>query len=169
MKFLLIFAFALTFIMPVNAQESSQAQTTTYYLIRHAEKDRSDKTNRNPDLNDDGLKRAENWSRVFENIDFDVIYSTSYNRTIQTAQPTAKAKELDIQTYDPRQLYSDEFAEATQGKTVLIVGHSNTTPAFVNAILNEEKYKDMNDHDNGSLYIITITDGHKTDQVLKIN
>ncbi len=169
MKYLLIFAFAISFIIPVNAQESTTSETTTYYLIRHAEKDRSDETNSDPDLNDDGLTRAENWSKVFEHIDFDVVYSTNYNRTIQTAEPTAKEKNLEVQFYDPRQLYSEEFAEATQGKTVLVVGHSNTTPAFVNAILGEQKHEDIDDNDNSCLFIVTISGNNKIDQVLKIN
>jgi broad specificity phosphatase PhoE len=169
MKYFLNLVFALCFIIPTHAQEQTKSSTTTYYLIRHAEKDRSDTTNRNPNLTETGKTRAENWNLVFQNIDFDAVYSTEYNRTIQTAEPTAKVQKLEIQFYDPRQLYSEEFAEATSGKTVLIVGHSNTTPAFVNAILGEQKYEDMDDHDNGSLYIVTLFDGHKIDQVLKIN
>lgn len=169
MKYFLIVAFALSFITPIHAQEQTNSATTTYYLIRHAEKDRSDKTNKNPNLNEDGTQRAENWSKVFEHVPFDAIYSTNYNRTIETATPTAETKELKIQFYDPRKLYAEEFAEATFGKTVLIVGHSNTTPAFVNAILGEQKYEDMDDNYNGSLYIVTITEGNKIDQLLKIN
>jgi len=169
MKCFLIIAFALSFITPINAQESTRYSTTTYYLIRHSEKDRSDKTNKNPNLNEAGTKRAKNWSQVFENIGFDAVYSTNYNRTIETATPTATTHELEIQFYDPRNLYSEEFAETTFGKTVLIVGHSNTTPIFVNAILGEKKYEYMDDHDNGSLYIVTISKGNKIDQVLKIN
>ena len=169
MKYFLILAFALSFIIPVNAQEQVKSATTTYYLIRHSEKDRSDKTNKNPNLKKEGKARAENWSKVFESVDFDAIYSTNYNRTIETATPTAKSKELEISFYDPRDLYSEEFAKATFGKTVLVVGHSNTTPVFVNAILGEKKYENMDDHDNGSLYIVTVSEGNKIDQVLKIN
>ncbi len=169
MKYFLIVAFALSFIIPANAQEQTKSTTTTYYLIRHAEKDRSDKTNRNPNLTEEGIERAKNWSHVFENTDFDAIYSTNYNRTIETAQPTANTQKLEVSFYDPRNLYAEEFAEATYGKTVLVVGHSNTTPAFVNAILGEKKYDDMDDNNNGSLYIVTISEGNKIDQVLKIN
>ncbi|MDP5093772.1 MAG: phosphoglycerate mutase, partial [Polaribacter sp.] len=50
-----IILFAIIFCAFINSQ---QAQTTTYYLIRHAEKDRTDATNQNPNLNEDGLKRA---------------------------------------------------------------------------------------------------------------
>ena len=169
MKYFLIILFALSIVIPVNAQEQTKSSTTTYYLIRHAEKDRTDKSNKNPNLTEAGIERAKNWSQVFKHIDFDIVYSTNYNRTIETAGPTANTKELEIQFYDPRNLYAEEFAEATFGKTVLVVGHSNTTPAFVNAILGEKKYDDIDDNDNGSLYVVTISEGHKIDQVLKIN
>ena len=53
-------------------------------------------------------------------------------------------------------------------KTVLVVGHSNTTPIFVNNILGEEKHKNMDDHDNASLYIVTITDGKKMSKIEKV-
>lgn len=169
MKYFLIIAFALSFIAPINAQEDVTSNTTTYYLIRHAEKDRSDKSDRNPNLTEEGKARAENWSVVFQDIKFDAVYATNYNRTIQTATPTAKAQNLEIQSYDPRNLFSEEFANDTKDKTVLIVGHSNTTPIFVNSILGEQKYEYMNDNDNGSLFIVTVTENKKIDQVLKIN
>ncbi|MFK7782740.1 phosphoglycerate mutase family protein [Psychroserpens sp.] len=169
MKHILILAFAFCLIVPANAQEDNKSTTTTYYLIRHAEKDRTDKSNKNPDLTKEGHSRAENWNNVFQNITFDAVYSTNYNRTIQTATPTAKSQSLEIKSYDPRNLFSDEFANETKGKTVLIVGHSNTTPMFVNAILGEKKYEFIDDNDNGCLFIVTITNEVKIDQVLKIN
>ena len=86
-----------------------------------------------------------------------------------TASPTAKSKELEIQLYDPRALYDEEFREATVGKTVLVVGHSNTTPAFVNAILGEDRYEDMDDMDNSSLYVVTKIGEQVSVQVLKMD
>ena len=146
-----------------------QEKTTTYYLIRHAEKDRSDVTNRNPNLNDKGLERAKKWAEYFKNIDLDAVYSTEYNRTMQTATPTATSKKLEIISYNPRKMYDSLFQANTTGKTVLVVGHSNTTPVFANKILGEEKYQDMSDNDNFSLYIVTIKGDKKTSKVEKIN
>ena len=57
----------------------------------------------------------------------------------------------------------------TQGKTVLVVGHSNTTPQFVNKIIGEEKYPNMDDTDNGSLYIVTVVGNKAKVQVLTID
>ncbi len=137
----------------IQAQETA---ITIYYFIRHAEKIRTDTTNKNPNLTEKGVLRAKNWSTVFKNIKFDAIFSTNYNRTVQTATPTAKNNNLEIQFYNPRELYSEEFQLQTKGKIVLIVGHSNTTPIFVNTILEKEKYPLIDDTNNSDLYIVTI-------------
>lgn len=163
-KILLLFVFVFSTLVSCSDQ-----QTTTYYLIRHSEKDTSDKTNRNPNLNEDGLKRAENWAEYFKNIDLDAVYSTDYNRTQQTATPTAKSKELEIITYDPRKMYDSIFQAETKGKTVLVVGHSNTTPVFANKILGEKKYENMDENDNASLYIVTIKGDQKTSKIEVVN
>lgn len=160
--FLFVFAFSL-----LNACTSDK--TTTYYLIRHAEKDRTDKTNRNPSLNFDGEQRAQNWSEYFKDIKLDAVYSTNYNRTLETATPTAHTKKLKIKIYDPRKMYDSIFQVETKGKTVLVVGHSNTTPVFANKILGEKKYQNMDDTDNSSLYIVTISDDKKSSKIEKVN
>ncbi|MDF1516581.1 MAG: histidine phosphatase family protein, partial [Lutibacter sp.] len=96
---------------------------------------RGNPTDKNPDLNEIGKKRAEYWNTVFKNVAFDEIYSTNFNRTLQTAAPMAKTKNLEVKIYHPESLYNDDFQLKTKGKTVLVVGHSNTTPLFVNKIL----------------------------------
>lgn len=161
--FLVIFILNTTFLV---AQKN---ETTTYYLIRHAEKVRTDKTTKNPNLTEQGESRAQNWSVVFEQVDFDFIYSTNYNRTIQTAQPTALNKHLEIKYYDPSNLYDADFKARTKGKTVLIVGHSNTTPQFVNTILGKQVYQDIDDRNNADLYIVTINGSFKNSTLLKIS
>ena len=151
--------------LKIQAQEND---VTTYYFIRHAEKERTDATNKNPNLTEKGKLRAKNWSSVFENVNFDLIYSTNYNRTIQTATPTSKSKNLEIQFYNPKELYDKDFKSKTKGKTVLVVGHSNTTPSFVNRVLGIEKYTEINDTNNSNLYIITVTNNIINDILLKI-
>jgi len=175
MKKYLFLVLGLCLVCNSFAQKSRQippsdtSKTAVYYLIRHAEKDRSDKTNKNPNLTAEGHKRAANWASVFQNVPFDAVYSTEYNRTLQTAQPTADAKELQVKIYDPYQLNMDTFVKETTGKTVLIVGHSNTTPDFVNRLINEEAYESIADDNNGNLYIVTIAGDATTVQLLTVN
>jgi len=167
MKYYLLLFIILMSLTSIKAQEKKN-EITTYYLIRHAEKNRTENTNKNPNLTEKGIKRAKNWSVVFKNIPFDIIYSTNYNRTKQTAEPTAKSKNLKIQYYNPRDLYNEKFKSKTTGKTVLVVGHSNTTPQLVNKIIGNEKYTDIDDLNNSNLYIVTIINGQKTTNLLKI-
>jgi|TARA_B110000196_G_scaffold634_1_gene553 2,3-bisphosphoglycerate-dependent phosphoglycerate mutase len=162
-KFLLIvFVFALF-------SACTSDKVTTYYLIRHAEKDRTNNTNINPNLNSDGLLRAEKWAKHFKYIELDAVYSTDYKRTQQTAAPTAKSKGLIIQSYNSSKMYDSIFKKNTKGKTVLVVGHSNTTPVFANTILGQKKYKNMSDNDNASLYIVTVVNDKKFSEIKKVN
>ena len=159
----------LTFIFLSLSLISYAQEITTYYLIRHAEKLRIDKTDKNPNLNFNGYKRAEAWKDVFSNISFDAVYSTDYNRTKLTAKPTAISKNLPILLYNPNTMYSEAFQNNTKGKTVLVVGHSNTTNVFVNKILGIEKYNEIKDNNNSNLYIVTISNGETSSILLKIN
>ncbi|MCI2228463.1 histidine phosphatase family protein [Polaribacter sp. MSW13] len=160
--FFFIFVFSLL-------SSCTSDDTTTYYLIRHAEKDKTDTTNRNPNLNEKGLERAIKWAERFKNVQIDAVYSTKYNRTLQTGTPTAVSKNLEIKNYNPSKMYDSIFQKETKGKTVLIVGHSNTTPVFANKILGEKKYKDMDENDNSTLFIVTINGNKRTSKTEKVN
>ncbi|WP_298425721.1 phosphoglycerate mutase family protein [uncultured Kordia sp.] len=169
MKKNILLLFSLFLVLNCFAQEAKDSETSVYYLIRHAEKDRSDKTNKNPNLTEKGQNRAHNWAKMFQHITFDAVYSTEYNRTQQTAAPTAKTNELKVITYHPYKINFEDFLKDTKGKTVLIVGHSNTTPAFTNKLLGEEKFESIDDNNNGNVYIVTITGDTKSVQLLTIN
>ncbi|PHS64779.1 MAG: phosphoglycerate mutase [Flavobacterium sp.] len=154
--------FLLTFITLFASCKSDkkeevklEAKTTVYYLIRHAEKDRST-PDKDPGLTEKGIERANNWTKILNDKEIDLVFSTDYKRTQQTASPFASAHKLKILNYDPKHLYNDEFKAKTKGKTVLIVGHSNTTPAFVNTILGSQKYNKIDDKDNGKMFIVSI-------------
>jgi 2,3-bisphosphoglycerate-dependent phosphoglycerate mutase len=159
---LTVFVFALFSACTSN-------KVTRYYLIRHAEKDRTNTTNKNPNLNSDGVLRAEKWAKYFEKIELDAVYSSDYKRTQQTAIPAAKSKGLIVQLYNPSKMYDSIFKKNTKGKTVLVVGHSNTTPVFANTILGQKKYKNMADNDNASLYIVTLVNDKKFSEIKKVN
>jgi broad specificity phosphatase PhoE len=162
-KNILVICFFLISIL------SHSQEITTYYFIRHAEKLRVDKTERNPNLNLKGFKRAEAWKEVFSNISFDAIYSTDYTRTKLTAKPTADSKNLPILMYNPRDMYSKAFQNQTKGKTILVVGHSNTTNVFANKVIGFDKYQGIKDNNNSNLYIVTLTDKKASSVLLKIN
>ncbi len=149
-------------------EETGEASVSTFYLIRHAEKDRTDPSNSNPELNQDGLGRAIGWAEVLDKVDLTAIYSTNFERTSMTAGPAAVKNSIEIQYYDPSDMDIAAFIAANEGGNVLVVGHSNTTPDFVNKLLGEEKYGQMEDDDNASLFIVRFINGVPTDIRLQI-
>ncbi len=158
-----LFALVIVLSVLISCKDTTSASVepvkvepanTTYYLIRHAEKERVDPLDSNPSLSVEGKARADYWARYFDSIQLDAIYSTNYIRTLMTARPVSEKKNLDVRIYDANSLYDKEFQNNTKNKKVLIVGHSNTTPDFVNKILGVPKYKNMDDNDNSSLYVV---------------
>ena len=147
----------LSFSQPQNKE--IKADETGYYFIRHAEKERSNPKDNNPELNREGKLRALNWAYFFKEIPLEAIYSTNYIRTISTAQPIADDKNLPIIIYNPNELNIKTFMKENQGKLILVVGHSNTTPKLVNAILGDQKFEQMQDNDNSSLFIVRESKG----------
>ncbi len=162
MKRLFLILFLSLYTLGAFAQETT---TSTYYLIRHAEKDRTDKANRNPDLTEEGQKRAVKWSEVLNKFGINAVYSTNYNRTLNTGKPTADANNLTVKTYHPFKIDMEAFLKETEGKNVLIVGHSNTTASFANKLIGSDVYEEIKDDNNANLYIVTIH-GDKRSHVL---
>ncbi|MBT8252455.1 MAG: histidine phosphatase family protein, partial [Bacteroidia bacterium] len=162
MKKILLLAALLLFSPTVFSQDTepeevaepeTELPSTAYYLIRHSEKELSDPTDDDPHLTQQGLLRSAKLSYVLENVKFDAVYSTNYNRTTETAQPIAEKNGIDALTfYDPRSMDMKGFVEETNGKTVLIVGHSNTTPFLVNTLIGEEKYEEIDESVYSHLY-----------------
>jgi len=142
---------------------------STFYFIRHAEKDRSNSENSDPELTQRGLGRAMHWAEILRDIELDAIYSTDYKRTSMTASPTAIKQDVDVEYYDPRIIDIEQFKNDNLNRTVLVVGHSNTTPDFVNGVIGQEKYPAMSDDDNGSLFIVQLANGAVTSQRLNFS
>lgn len=140
------------------------AQTTTIYLIRHAEKADNSK---NPELSKLGLERAEHWKTIFAQVPLKAVYSTDYTRTMQTATPTAANKNLTIIKYDPKTIDPEQLKKQHLGQAILIVGHSNTTPDLVNKISNQKVYAPIEDTVFGQLYIVTIHGNEVSHQLLQ--
>jgi len=142
---------------------------STFYFIRHAEKDRSNTENLDPELNQEGLGRSIRWERIFSEIPLDEIYCTDYERTTMTAAPTAISQDIIVKNYQPSSVNIEDFKLLNQGKNVLVVGHSNTTPDFVNKMIGEDKYEAMEDYDNSSLFIVRFIDETPTVIRLKMD
>ena len=168
LKIVLIFVLVLG-AFSCNEDQKVEDTLTTYYFIRHAEKDRSNPENVDPELTQKGLGRAMHWAEIIDDVAIDAIYSTDYERTQMTAAPIAVKKNLTVQIYDPGTIDIEQFKADNLNKNVFVVGHSNSTPDFVNKMIGQEKYEQLDDHQNGSLFIVEIVNGIATDMRLNFN
>ena len=148
---------------------SSNIDCNTYYLIRHAEKVRLNPDDKDPELNEAGKERALVWKEYFNDLEIDKIFSTDYKRTMQTALPFSSSSGLTINTYSPSNIDYQDFMAKTKRDNVLIVGHSNTIPTFVNELIRENAYPDIEDSNNSNLYIVNKCGEQVNHQVIKIN
>ena len=115
------------------------------------------------------LKKTGLTQKILDEVPIDAIYSTDYERTQMTAAPMAVKKNLTVQIYNPELIDIEQFKADNFNKKVLVVGHSNTTPDFVNKLIGQEKYSQIDDNQNGSLFIVEIVNGIATDMRLNFN
>lgn len=159
--------FFLIFIVIFSLKGIAQStdETTQYFLIRHAEKE-VDGT-KNPHLTKEGVIRAEQLASILKYYKIDKVYATNYHRTNETAMPIATKNNIKVTSYHPFKLNFKKFLSDTKGKNVVVVGHSNTIPDFVNKLIKKEKYKELSEKVYGNLYIVTISkNGNVSDLVL---
>ena len=147
------------FLISILSCNYTKENCTNIYLIRHAEKIRSDKNEKDPLLNKTGLLRAQKWSEIFEKIEIEKILSTNTKRTISTVIPTSTDKEIEIEIYSPDKIDYESFLKENKGRKVLIVGHSNTIPETTNKLIKNNFYSDIEDNNNSNLYYINICKG----------
>ena len=105
----------------------SASATTTFVIIRHAEKAADDL--KDPSLSEAGQARAQRASERLADGRVTAAYATRYRRTQMTAAKTAQAHDLEVSTYDAAQPAADFAAQlrhAHPSGVVLVVGHSNT-------------------------------------------
>ncbi|MGC4043004.1 MAG: phosphoglycerate mutase family protein [Armatimonas sp.] len=114
-------------------------EPTTIVIVRHAEKGTNDP--RDPSLSEAGDARAKALVTALEGTEVSAIYSTQFRRTKETGEPLAEQRKLEITvrpvTSTNASTYAESLAreilEKQSGKTVVIIGHSNTVPELVKA------------------------------------
>lgn len=141
-----------SYFMPILAQQD----LTTFILVRHAEK--GDDDARDPSLSVEGHDRAAKLSAMLSGATIDAIVSTPYKRTQQTVRPLAGQKFLGITDYDPRDPeIVTKLAEQYKGKTVVVSGHSNTTPFYVNQLAGTD-FEQMDEEEYDKVFVVTFSE-----------
>lgn len=129
--------------------------SSTFICLRHAE---AESGMENPMLLPSGMERADLLRDLMTFIPLSAIYSTDFNRTRLTAKPTAEDQNLTIQFYEKLDLanFSEEILEKNDQKISLVVGHSDSTPSFMNHLVNKDVFDSMSSDEFGNLYIVSI-------------
>lgn len=133
----------------------SACKSTTYYIVRHAEKEQGTTMLSDPPLSTGGEKQAVDLKNYLQDKNIKTIYATNYARTIATAEPLRKALGLELKIYDPRK--NEQLVAALKriaDGNVLVVGHSNTVDDVVNGLLGEAKMSDLPDTTYGNVFIV---------------
>ena len=139
---LLLFVFIIAAFFELGARQQPKKQkqaanrqegTTTIFLVRHAEKETTDPADKDPDLTAAGIQRAQDLNQYLQHTPVDAFFSTPYKRTQRTLMYLAKDRPLQFyDAHDFEGLRARVLADF-KGKTVVIVGHSNTLLPIVKA------------------------------------
>ena len=148
-------ALCLAFALAISVQTFAQSQITTFILVRHAE--RGEDGTKDPDISEDGKKRANRLAEMLSKTSIAAIYSTTYKRTRNTVAPLASAKGLEVLPYEPLKGESiDKMLLDHAGKTVVISGHSNTIPWTANYLTGNNELKDFADNDYTNFLVVSV-------------
>jgi phosphohistidine phosphatase SixA len=143
---------------------------TTVYLIRHAEK--ASETATDPDLSDRGRARAESLAVQLRDSGVNMIITSHFRRTIETAEPLARLRhikpivipiESSVDTHVKR--IADQILDHP-GATILVVGHNNT----VNRILERiggGRVGDLCSDEYSNLIIVSLDKGKPTRMLIE--
>lgn len=135
----------------------------TVLLVRHADIEIPPRMgNPDPPLTTTGMIRAAELARVAGAAGVKTVFTSPLKRTIQTAAPLAMALGLPLPL--PVVPEADEFAAAARagqyGTVVLVVGHTNTIPELIDALLGIPAEVTVSGFDNLFVVSATATEAH---------
>jgi broad specificity phosphatase PhoE len=125
---LIVFSASLVLTVPLVS-----AAQEAVFIVRHAEQAPDEE---DPVLTEAGHQRAVRLPSVLRHAGIRVIYTSETRRTIQTAEPAAKALAVESRIVPRREidaLVARLAAQHAQDR-VLIVSHSQTIPVLLRAL-----------------------------------
>ena len=153
--FLILFSSSCSVQISTPKTLEQQVKPLTIFLVRHAEKmtDQQD-----PDLTKAGYARSADLAKMLEWGEIDAVFSTNFKRTQATAALTVKGRGLELLAYDHKDLegFSAMLKADYQGKTIVVVGHSNTTPKLAGLLEGTAVYGPFDESDYGNFVIVTV-------------
>ncbi len=150
----------LALAAPLAGPLSAQSSPTVVVIVRHAEK--AAQPANDPPLTATGAERAQALVALLKDAKVAAVMHTPTTRTRETARPVAEAFGVtpEVLPLGPMAVHAAAVAEAVRkhpGKTIVVVGHSNTILAYV-AALGGPTRPALCDHQYDGIYTV-ILDG----------
>lgn len=152
---------ALGLSVALTCSAAARTGSQLVVVVRHAEKAETPKDD--VALSERGRARAEALVSALGDAGVDTIITTERRRSIETAAPLAARLHLApivVRTADDTHAHATAVAAAVRqgGSVVLVVGHSNTVPAIIQA-LGGPRVPDICDGQYGLLFTLRVEPG----------
>lgn len=147
---------ALAGLAAESRAQDAPAASTTIILVRHAEK--AAEPAADPPLTTLGVARAQALAEFVRDAGIRAVVSTQLLRTRSTGAPTAAALAITPEVLDARltpAATKDSILARHRGQVVLLVGHSNTIPALVEAF-GAPRPADICDAGYDNAFVVTV-------------
>ena len=150
----LLLAGSLAFRLPADP-------ATVVLLVRHGEK--AAQPAADPALTPEGEARAQALLEAARDAGVNAVITTQFLRTRATAEPVARAMSITPEVIAAQgaghpQAVADAIRQRYVGRTVLVVGHSNTIAAIAGA-LGVPRPRDLCDSDYDQLMTVVLAEG----------
>jgi phosphohistidine phosphatase SixA len=144
----------ILFMLSLHLCMIATAQKTTVWIVRHAEKDTAYVNRQDPDLTATGQQRALDLAAYLQKENIIKVFSTDTKRTKQTA----KHVKAPLEIYNPKNLTGllEVLNQQVKGKSVLIVGHSNTVLETIEALGGKRPVPLLTDDDYDYIFKIEL-------------
>jgi phosphohistidine phosphatase SixA len=145
---------ALGVISAASAPDRPPAPLTVY-VVRHAEA--VPDAGKDPPLSEAGVERAVALRAWLRRSNVSAIYASNYRRAQGTALTLAESQALAVHTYDARDAagLARHIRERHEGRAVLVVGHSNTVPAIIEA-LGGARPPDLRHDEYDAIFVVRV-------------
>ena len=156
-----LLSMLLSLLLAAFAGPAVAGPPTTIYLVRHGEKDLTPGV-ADPLLTPAGETRAQALRQKLTNKHPAALFTTDTRRTRATLAPLAQATGLTPLVYsakDPAALVA-RIAQEYAGRTVVVVGHSNTLLPLLAALGVKAPMQEIKDEEFGYLFKVELREGH---------
>ncbi|HEX8142852.1 MAG TPA: phosphoglycerate mutase family protein [Pyrinomonadaceae bacterium] len=136
---------------------------TIVIMVRHGDRNTPTRVNpdTNPHLNTAGKDRALILSGVLSRANVKAVYTSNTFRSKETAEPLATKLRLsptvidEVSKVDEALKLKNDILSNNAGKTVLVVGHTDTIPELIRQ-LGGENMPDIDDKEFDNLFVVTV-------------